>query len=53
MPTTLVSLECELETRHPGGDHVILVGRVTGLSRREAGAPLLFCSGGYRQLADG
>ena len=52
MPATLVSLECEMEARHPGGDHVILVGRVTELSRREAGAPLLFCAGGYRQVVD-
>jgi flavin reductase (DIM6/NTAB) family NADH-FMN oxidoreductase RutF len=52
MPATLVSLECELEARHPGGDHIILVGRVTELSRRDAGAPLLFCAGSYRQLAD-
>ena len=51
MPATLVSMECELEARHPGGDHVILVGRVTELSQRDAGAPLLFCAGGYRQLA--
>ena len=51
MPATLVSMECELEARHPGGDHIILVGRVTKLVQREAGAPLLFCAGGYRQLA--
>jgi flavin reductase (DIM6/NTAB) family NADH-FMN oxidoreductase RutF len=52
MPSTLVSLECEMDARHPGGDHIILVGRVTELSRREAGAPLLFCAGGYRQVVD-
>jgi flavin reductase (DIM6/NTAB) family NADH-FMN oxidoreductase RutF len=52
MPATLLSLECELEARHPGGDHIILVGRVIALSQREAGAPLLFCAGGYRQVAD-
>ena len=52
MPATLVSLECEMEARHPGGDHIILMGRVTELSQHAAGAPLLFCAGGYRQLAD-
>jgi flavin reductase (DIM6/NTAB) family NADH-FMN oxidoreductase RutF len=50
MPASLVSMECELEARHPGGDHVILVGRVTSFTQREAGAPLLFCAGAYRQL---
>jgi flavin reductase (DIM6/NTAB) family NADH-FMN oxidoreductase RutF len=51
MPDTLVSLECELQARHPGGDHVILIGRVLELTQRNNGQPLLFCSGSYRQLA--
>ena len=51
MPASLVSLECELETRYPGGDHVILVARVVAMSHREPGAPLLFFSGRYAQLA--
>ena len=50
LPQTLVSLECELEARHPGGDHVILVGRVVELTQRNNGDPLLFCSGAYRHL---
>ncbi len=51
MPQTLVSFECELEHRHPGGDHVILLGRVLEFTQRDEGEPLLFCSGAYRQLA--
>ena len=35
LPDSLVSMECEVEARYPGGDH---------------GEPLLFCAGGYREL---
>ncbi len=51
LPESLVSLECELSTTHPGGDHVILVGRVLEMENRDNGEPLLFCAGGYRELA--
>ena len=51
MPDSLVSFECEEVARHPGGDHVILVAQVLNLTRRDAGKPLLFCSGSYGQLA--
>jgi flavin reductase (DIM6/NTAB) family NADH-FMN oxidoreductase RutF len=50
MPDTLVSFECQLESRYPGGDHVILVGRVLEYVRRNNGEPLVFCSGAYREL---
>lgn len=51
LPDTLVSFECEFEARHAGGDHLILVGRVTAMDHREEGEPLLFCAGSYRELA--
>ena len=51
MPDTLVSLECEEEARHPGGDHVILIARVLNMTRRDSGSPLLFCGGSYARLA--
>jgi len=51
MPHSLVSFECELEARHPGGDHLILVARVLEMTRREGGSPLLFCAGSYAELA--
>ena len=51
LPQTLVSFECEVEARYPGGDHVILVGRVIEMTRRNNGQPLVFCSGAYAELA--
>ena len=51
MPASLVSLECELEQRYPGGDHVILLARVLEMTYRGPGNPLVFCAGSYRQLA--
>lgn len=46
----LVSFECELEKTHEGGDHLIIVGRVRDMQQRPTGEPLLFFSGGYREL---
>jgi flavin reductase (DIM6/NTAB) family NADH-FMN oxidoreductase RutF len=51
MQNTLVSLECELDARYPGGDHTILVARVLAMTNRGGGAPLVFCGGAYRELA--
>lgn len=47
----LVSFECSLEATHPGGDHVIIVGRVEAMHQRAEGEPLVFFSGAYRALA--
>ena len=41
--------DCELEDVLPGGDHGILVGRVTAAGGR-AGEPLVYWAGGYRAL---
>ena len=46
----LVSFECQLETTHQGGDHLIIIGRVMGMSSRPTGKPLLFHAGAYREL---
>lgn len=46
----IAGFECTLEQVHPGGDHVILVGRVTRWWRGDSDAPLLFFGGGYRRL---
>ncbi|MFT4521074.1 MAG: flavin reductase (DIM6/NTAB) family NADH-FMN oxidoreductase RutF [Halioglobus sp.] len=51
MHNALVSFECELEATHQGGDHLIIVGRVKEMQGRTDGEPLLFYSGGYRQLS--
>lgn len=41
-------IDCELEATHPGGDHVIVVGRVRALDvHRSEHGPLLFHKGGY------
>lgn len=42
----LARFECSLETTHDAGDHVIIIGRVTGASFRE-GLPLLFQAGRF------
>lgn len=42
-------LECDIEARHPGGDHTILVGRVIAAAVHK-GSPLLYYRGGYAQL---
>lgn len=47
----LVSFECELETTHDGGDHLIVIGRVLNVQSGPEGEPLVFFSGGYRELS--
>ncbi len=46
----IASFECDMWQRYDGGDHVILVGKVKELESRPTGDPLLFYSGGYREL---
>ena len=43
-------LDCRLEAEHPGGDHVIVVGRVIDLGEQSSTLPLLFHRGGYGQF---
>ncbi|MDH7794037.1 MULTISPECIES: flavin reductase family protein [unclassified Beijerinckia] len=45
----LVSFFCDTQVIHEGGDHDIVVGRVTSFRCNE-GSPLLFFSGRYRRL---
>jgi len=49
----LAVFECGRECVHPGGDHVIIVGRVLRFSHRAAGAPLVFFRGGYGTVGEG
>jgi flavin reductase (DIM6/NTAB) family NADH-FMN oxidoreductase RutF len=42
--------ECSHEAQYPGGDHIIFVGRVRHFARGEAGEPLIFHAGRYREL---
>lgn len=46
----LVTFECELHATHPGGDHLIVVGKVLNMLSRPTGEPLLFFGGAYREL---
>jgi 3-hydroxy-9,10-secoandrosta-1,3,5(10)-triene-9,17-dione monooxygenase reductase component len=49
----LAWIDCTVEAVHPGGDHVIVVGRVDGLAAPAAGkAPLLFHRGHYTDTSD-
>lgn len=43
--------ECANDTQHPGGDHLIFIGRVERFATGEAQSPLIFHRGAYRQLA--
>ena len=52
LPGSLASLDCRVEARHDGGDHVIFVGRVLRLESRRHGQPLLFSRGSYRALGE-
>lgn len=47
----LARFECRREAVHEGGDHLIVVGRVTRAAYRK-GAPLVFCSGCYGRFTD-
>jgi 3-hydroxy-9,10-secoandrosta-1,3,5(10)-triene-9,17-dione monooxygenase reductase component len=43
-------VDCELETTHDGGDHLIVVGRVLDLGIGDDVAPLTFWKGRYMKL---
>jgi flavin reductase (DIM6/NTAB) family NADH-FMN oxidoreductase RutF len=45
----LAVIECEVLSRHPGGDHTIVIGSVVGSATHE-GRPLLYYRGGYAML---
>jgi flavin reductase (DIM6/NTAB) family NADH-FMN oxidoreductase RutF len=47
----LSRFQCELHECLPGGDHIIVIGKVVDIEHKE-GEPLLFFSGKYRQLAE-
>ncbi|NYZ14904.1 flavin reductase family protein [Azospirillum sp. RWY-5-1] len=46
----LATLDCTREAMHDAGDHIIIVGRVQGLTSRD-GRPLLYYRGAYAELA--
>ena len=44
------SFECDVWERYPGGDHVIMVGKVTAMENNVNKKPLVFNTGQYREL---
>ena len=42
-------IECEVQSRHPAGDHTIVIGTVIASATSE-GSPLLYYRGGYATL---
>ena len=46
----LAAFECDIEARHDGGDHIILIGRVLELQAKPGGRALLYYEGGYREI---
>ena len=48
----LASLECEVATEHPGGDHWIVIGRVDELRISATRDPLIFFNGAFHALRD-
>lgn len=45
------TIECDLDTTHQSGDHLIVIGRVTHVATSPERQPLLYFRGGYRQLS--
>lgn len=53
LPGCCAWFECRTVARHPGGDHLILVGEVERFASEPGRAPLLYFGGAYRSLAGG
>ncbi|RSM55847.1 monooxygenase [Actinoplanes sp. ATCC 53533] len=51
LPGALAWADCRVEAIHPGGDHTIVVGRVTALGECRDTGPLLFYKGRYTSTA--
>ncbi len=50
LPDYAAVFQCDIESRHEGGDHIILVGRVVDFDQKDH-APLIFHSGRYAELS--
>lgn len=44
------SIECDVDTVHTSGDHMIVIGRVTHIDSDASKEPLVYFRGGYRLL---
>lgn len=47
----LAHFDCEIHARHDAGDHIIMVGHILHFDQPQEGKPLLYCLGGYQELA--
>lgn len=47
---SLASIECRIVTRHPAGDHVMVIGEVLHAAAHE-GSPLLYFRSGYATIS--
>jgi flavin reductase (DIM6/NTAB) family NADH-FMN oxidoreductase RutF len=52
LDAALAWLVCDLRELHPGGDHVIGIGEVIGMSVGDERPPLVWYRGGYTTTAD-
>lgn len=48
----LARFECVTEATHEGGDHTIIIGRVTRFQADSSGKPLVFSQGRYGRFAE-
>ncbi|MEV6771657.1 flavin reductase family protein [Nocardia sp. NPDC051030] len=48
---SMASIDCELHDEVDGGDHTIVIARVTGLNEHSEAAPLLFYRAAFGRLA--
>ncbi|UFS96214.1 flavin reductase family protein [Nocardia huaxiensis] len=48
----MATIECELHDEVDGGDHTIVIGRVTGLNEHSDAPPLLFYRAAFGRLAN-
>ncbi|CAM4001026.1 Flavin reductase (DIM6/NTAB) family NADH-FMN oxidoreductase RutF [Novosphingobium lubricantis] len=51
LDNALAWIDCRIERVEDIGDHLLVVGAVDALDRREDGTPLLFFRGGYHDVA--
>src|ERR1700676_1947033 len=49
---SLASLDCRVEAKHDGGDHIIFIGHVLPREAGRHALPLLFSRGSYRALGE-
>ena len=50
LPSAIATFLCALHAEHDGGDHAIVVGRVTRVRARTTPDPLLYFQGSYRRV---